>query len=67
MAQERVVAVGFLTSRDLELLGAGFQRHFPVDHEDIFADLLEKLDKVEAAPLGKGVSLQVKDGFQSSS
>lgn len=61
MAKESVVAVGFLTLRDLELLGAGFQRHFPVDHEDIFADLIQKLDQVEAAPLGKGVSLQVKE------
>lgn len=62
MAKDTVVAVGFLTTRDLELLGAGFHRHFPVDHDDMFADLLQKLDQVEATPLGKGVALQVKDG-----
>lgn len=60
VAKDQVVAVGFLTSRDLDLLGVGFKRHFPIDHDDIFADLLEKLDQVEASPLGKGVALQIK-------
>lgn len=60
MPEDRIVAVGFLTSRDLEILGGGFRRHFPVDHDDIFADLLTKLDHIEATPLGKGVTLQLK-------
>lgn len=60
MSKDHVVAVGFLTSRDLELLGSGFHRHFPVDHDDVFADLLAKLDQVEAVPLGKSVTLRVR-------
>jgi hypothetical protein len=61
VAKDQVVAVGFLTTRDLELLGAGFQRHFPVDHDDVFADLLIQLDKVEAVPLGKSVALRIRN------
>lgn len=60
MTKDQVVAVGFLTNHDLELLGTGFHRHFPVQHDDIFADLIAKLDSVEASPLGKGVALQIK-------
>ena len=60
MSKDQVVAVGFLTSRDLELLGTGFHRHFPVARDDVFADLLAKLDQVEAVPLGRGVTLRVR-------
>lgn len=60
MAKDRIVAVGFLTAQDLDVLGQGFRRHFRVEHEDIFADLLTKLDAIEAAPLGNGVTLQPK-------
>lgn len=61
MAEDQVVAVGFLTARDLELLGAGFQRHFPVDHDDIFADLLAQLDRVEAVPMKRSVALRIRN------
>ncbi len=57
MTRDSIVAVGLLTQRDLDVLGKGFDRHFPVDDDDMFADLLAKLDHVEAVPLGKGVSL----------
>lgn len=60
MAENRIVAVGFLTSADLTMLGERFNRYFPVEHDDVFDDLLRQLDNVEAAPLGKGVSLQIK-------
>ncbi len=60
MPEDRIVAIGFLTSTDLKLLGERFSRYFPVEHDDVFDDLLRQLDNVEAAPLGKGVSLQVK-------
>ncbi|MDK2768373.1 MAG: hypothetical protein KYX69_11715 [Sphingomonas sp.] len=58
MARERIASVGLLTRRDLEVLGAGFNRHFPVVDDAIFDDLLAQLDKVEAEPLGKGVVLR---------
>ena len=58
MAAERVVAFGFLTGRDLELLGRGFNRHFPIEDDDLFADLIEQLDRVEIEPLGRGVVLR---------
>ncbi len=57
MSDNRIVSVGFLTKRDLEVLGNGFTRHFPVQHDDVFDDLLQQLDRVEASPLGKGVAL----------
>lgn len=50
LTKERIVAVGLLTQRDLEVLGTGFHRLFSVDaHEDDegFADLIAQLDKIE--------------------
>jgi hypothetical protein len=58
MSKDRIIAVGFLTAADLKNLGSGFHRHFLVDHDEIFADLLEKLDSFEATPLGEGVTIQ---------
>ncbi len=57
MDQDRIVAVGFLTERDLKVLGEGFTRAMPVQEDDVFADLLAQLDDVEATPLGSGVVL----------
>lgn len=58
MAIERVVAFGFLTDRDLEVLGREFTRHFPIDDDDLFADLIAQLDGVEVEPLGRGVVIR---------
>jgi hypothetical protein len=41
-------------------LGERFDRYFPVEREDVFADLIAELDKVEAIPFDKGVSIQRK-------
>lgn len=60
MADDRIVAVGFLSQADLTLLGSGFTRQFPVIHDDIFADLLGQLDKIDVSPHGNGVVLRVK-------
>lgn len=57
MTRASIVAVGLLTQHDLRVLGKGFERHFPVHDDDMFADLLAQLDREEAVPLGKGVSL----------
>jgi hypothetical protein len=58
MVMERVVAFGFLTDRDLELLGKGFNRHFPIENDDLFADLIDQLDRIEVEPLGRGVIIR---------
>ena len=51
MQREPVIAVGLLTQRDLEVLGRGFTRHIPLTEDDnLFADLLGRLDAVEATP-----------------
>lgn len=49
MAQEHIVAVGLLTNRDLERLGSGFKRRFPVSDDSKFEDLLRAIDEADAA------------------
>jgi hypothetical protein len=50
MGKDRIVAVGFLTDADIRLLGERFDRYFSVQQEDVFADLVAELDKVEVIP-----------------
>ncbi len=50
MMNDRIVAVGLLTQRDLDVLGRGFTRHFPAPTDSSFDDLLRQLDKVSAVP-----------------
>ena len=45
-----MVAIGLLTARDLEMLGRGFARCFPVPQDAAFEALLEQLAKVP--PIG---------------
>lgn len=47
MAEERIVAVGLLTQREVELLGHGFSRLWPVDDTPCFADLLRAIDEAD--------------------
>ncbi|NIJ21753.1 hypothetical protein FHS95_003464 [Sphingomonas naasensis] len=49
LAQEHIVAVGLLTDRDLERLGSGFKRCFPVSDDGKFEDLLRAIDEADAA------------------
>ena len=56
--REPVVAIGFLTRHDLHVLGTGFQRLFPVTQDDGFADLLDRLDSIEATPHPDGVLIR---------
>ena len=44
---ERIVAVGLLTQRDLEVLGEGFKRIFPVDEAPCFGELLMAIDDAD--------------------
>lgn len=43
---EKIVAIGLLTQRDLDLLGSGFERAFSIQEDDVFADLIARLDQI---------------------
>jgi hypothetical protein len=47
MGRERFVAVGLLTRRDLDVLGSGFRRAFPLRDITDFTSLLTRLDEAE--------------------
>lgn len=47
MPDERIVAVGLLTRRDLELLGPTFDRIWPVDETPCFSNLLRAIDEAD--------------------
>ena len=51
---ERIVAVGLLTARDLEVLGSGFRRMFPVERDTSFDDLLHAIDEAVARTGAEG-------------
>jgi hypothetical protein len=44
---ERIVAVGLLTQRDLNLLGPTFDRAWPVEEAPAFDELLRAIDQAE--------------------
>ena len=47
MADERIVAVGLLTQREVEILGHGFSRLWPIDDTPCFDDLLKAIDEAD--------------------
>jgi hypothetical protein len=50
---DRIVAVGLLSQRDLEVLGAGFKRVYAVEDVSCFDDLLKAIDAAEARRPGE--------------
>ena len=44
---ERIVAVGLLTRRELQLLGPTFDRIWPVEEAPHFNELLRAIDKAD--------------------
>jgi hypothetical protein len=44
---DRIVAVGLLTSTDLELLGTSFDRVWPIEEAPAFPDLLRAIDEAD--------------------
>ena len=42
-----IVAIGLLTQADLNLLGKGFDRAFPIDSAPCFEDLIRAIDEVD--------------------
>ena len=56
MRNEHFVAVGLLTQRDLDVLGSGFRRAFPLNDSADFAPLLRRIDEASlrrTAPAGR--------------
>ena len=47
MSDERIVAIGLLTSSDVERLGETFTRLWPVDQTTDFSELLRAIDEAE--------------------
>ena len=48
MAQSRhIVAIGLLTQQELEMLGQGFDRAFPIEDNLVFEDLLQAIDEAD--------------------
>jgi hypothetical protein len=50
MDQDRIIAVGLLTRRDLKLLGPTFDRLWPVEEfetEEAFEELLRAIDEAD--------------------
>ena len=45
--QDRIVAVGLLTRRDLNLLGPTFDRAWPVEDAPAFSELLRAIDEAD--------------------
>ena len=43
----KIVAVGLLTQRDVDVLGHGFSRLWPVDETPCFSDLLQAIDEAD--------------------
>lgn len=54
LAEEHIVAVGLLTNRDLDRLGSGFRRCFPVADDSKFEELLRAIDEADAASSLRG-------------
>jgi hypothetical protein len=46
---ERIVAVGLLTQRDLNVLGPTFDRIWPVEEAPSFSELLRAIDEADTA------------------
>ena len=47
VTQERIVAVGLLTPRDLSVLGPAFSRAWPVEEAPSFNELLRAIDEAD--------------------
>ena len=47
MPEKRIVAIGLLTQREVELLGHGFSRLWPVDETPCFTELIKAIDEAD--------------------
>ena len=56
MRSEPFVAVGLLTQRDLQVLGSGFRRAFPLNDTADFAPLLKAIDEASQRLPGRAAA-----------
>ena len=56
MGSDRFVAVGLLTRRDLDVLGSGFRRAFPLNDSTDFTYLLRQIDEAEGRRCSSSLS-----------
>jgi hypothetical protein len=56
MRSEHFVAVGLLTQRDLDVLGSGFRRAFPLNDTADFAPLLRQIDEASLRRNGSAMA-----------
>ena len=49
LPQDRIVAVGLLTTHDLNVLGPTFDRVWPVEEAPSFSELLRAIDEADRA------------------
>ena len=47
MSEQRIVAVGLLTARDVKILGPTFERLWPVEETPCFSHLLQAIDEAD--------------------
>ena len=47
MSDERIIAVGLLTRREVDLLGPTFDRLWPVDETPCFSGLIKAIDQAD--------------------
>ena len=55
MRSDRFVAVGLLTPRDLEVIGSGFRRAFPLRPTTDFTALLIQIDQADEDRENRGI------------
>jgi len=53
MDQDRIIAVGLLTRRDLSALGPAFDRAWPIEGVPAFGELLRKIDQADEKLCGE--------------
>ena len=49
MVHNRIIAVGLLTQRDVDVLGANFRHLWPLEEAPCFTQLLAAIDEADAA------------------
>lgn len=50
MTQDHIAATSFLSKADLKQLVTGLNRVIPLRDDDLFANLIKKLDEIEIVP-----------------
>ena len=59
MTDKPIVALGFLSQSELDILGQSFDRYIPVVHDNAFDDLLAKLDEIDEPHVGEDIVLRL--------